>query len=103
MSRSRQWSSCVHDLLLGDPQSYTPNAGSVGLEVAAGRDGKAVRGGLKGHHTVDHWRPWPQIPGTIIVNIGDPLQIWSDVSVIASADPLEHQDGLCSLFAASLQ
>lgn len=57
--------------------SETAAAGSVGLELAAGKDGKAVVGQASGYHKVDKWVPCPPIPGTIVVNIGDPLQLWS--------------------------
>ena len=38
--------------------------------MAAGKDGKAVEGQENGYHTVDNWMPCPQLPGTIVVNIG---------------------------------
>ena len=50
----------------------------MGLELAAGKDGKAVAGQENGVHEVDKWMPCPNLPGCIIVNIGDPLQMWSD-------------------------
>lgn len=54
------------------------HAGSVGLELAAGKDGKAVAGLESGYHTVTDWVACPHIPGTIVVNVGDPLQMLSD-------------------------
>ncbi|EIE19386.1 Clavaminate synthase-like protein [Coccomyxa subellipsoidea C-169] len=51
--------------------------GSVGLELAAGKDGQAV-GSENGHYTVDKWTDCPPKPGCITVNVGDPLQFWSD-------------------------
>ena len=53
-------------------------AGSVGLELAAGADGAAVQGVSDGLHRVENWTPCPPLPGCITVNIGDPLQLWSD-------------------------
>ncbi|CAL5228586.1 g11746 [Coccomyxa viridis] len=51
--------------------------GSVGLELAAGKDGKAV-GSEVGQYTVEGWTDCPPKPGCITVNVGDPLQFWSD-------------------------
>ena len=39
-------------------------AGSVGLELAAGKDGKAVVGQPSGYYQVDNWIPCPHIPGS---------------------------------------
>lgn len=58
---------------------------STGLELAAGRDGKAVSGSAEGHFTVNSWTPCPPMPGCITVNIGDPLQFLSDGEAVASA------------------
>lgn len=38
-------------------------AGSVGLEVAAGRHGQAVGGDQSGLYKIDDWMPCPQLPG----------------------------------------
>ncbi|CAK0783804.1 hypothetical protein CVIRNUC_007004 [Coccomyxa viridis] len=51
--------------------------GSAGLELAAGKDGKAVDS-QQGHYQVESWHPCPHIPGCIVVNVGDSLQAWSD-------------------------
>ncbi|KAK9851352.1 hypothetical protein WJX84_007124, partial [Apatococcus fuscideae] len=51
---------------------------SVGLELAAGSDGAAVEGVSDGLHKVENWTQCPPLPGCITVNIGDPLQLWSD-------------------------
>ncbi|KAK9824317.1 hypothetical protein WJX72_009408 [[Myrmecia] bisecta] len=53
-------------------------AKSPGLELASGRDGKAATGDTYGCYQVDSWTPCPPIPGCFTVNIGDPLQYWSD-------------------------
>lgn len=50
----------------------------MGLELAAGTDGAAVEGVTDGLHRVENWTPCPPLPGCITVNIGDPLQLWSD-------------------------
>ena len=44
-------------------------AGSVGLELAAGRDGKAVAGMSDGVHHVTSWMPCPQLDGCIVINM----------------------------------
>ena len=46
--------------------------------MAAGKDGKAVPDSGNGHYEVESWTPCPPLPGCITVNIGDPLQFWSD-------------------------
>jgi isopenicillin N synthase-like dioxygenase len=55
-----------------------PDPNSVGLELAAGSDGRAVIGSADGLYTVESWTPCPPLPGCITVNIGDPLQFISD-------------------------
>ena len=57
---------------------------STELELAAGRDGKAVSGSADGLFTVDSWTPCPPMPGCITVNIGDPLQFLSDGEAAAT-------------------
>ena len=54
------------------------SADSTGLELAAGKDGKAVSDSGNGHYAVESWTPCPPMPGCITVNVGDPLQFWSD-------------------------
>lgn len=52
--------------------------GSVGLELAAGKDGKAVDSEQAGYYKIENWVPCPHKPGHIVVNVGDPLQLWSE-------------------------
>ena len=46
-----------------------PCAGSVGLELAAGRDGRSVAGQENGVHEVASWQPCPPLDGCIVVNM----------------------------------
>ncbi|KAK9806096.1 hypothetical protein WJX72_001194 [[Myrmecia] bisecta] len=59
----------------------SPN--STGLELAAGRDGKAVNSEA-GEYKVDRWTPCPPLPGAITVNVGDPLQFLSDGKLLSN-------------------
>ncbi|KAK9804928.1 hypothetical protein WJX72_012495 [[Myrmecia] bisecta] len=71
---------------------------STGLEIAMGKDGKAVTSDTTaGQSMVDKWQPSPPIPGCIIVNIGDTMQYWSDGELLSNFHrvrcprPDEHQ------------
>ena len=67
--------SMLHQIAIQPAKFFT---GSVGLELAAGKDGKAVSDHGIGQYKVDSWSPCPPMPGCITVNIGDTLQLWSD-------------------------
>jgi isopenicillin N synthase-like dioxygenase len=71
---------------------------STGLEIAMGKDGKAVTSDTTaGQYMVDKWHPTPPVPGCIIVNIGDTMQYWSDGELLSNFHrvrcprPDEHQ------------
>ena len=74
---------------------------STGLELAAGRDGKAVSGSAEGHFTVNSWTPCPPMPGCITVNIGDPLQFLSDGETVAPVQDAAASAALGRLISAA--